>query len=212
MRGLIWKDILVMRKTLRFYLLVMGFYVVLSLLDLFSISVVSCMAALMVMTIPMSSFGYDEIARWDRVAGGFPLGRGEIVAARYVFILLMVLLALVVSLAAAVLGGFLGIDPMETVASMCGAMGAGLLYTDIILPICYKLGAERARPYMFAVMLLPVGAFLLLAKLGILDLSFLNQMEEMQAIGALALFPLLALVGLAPSYAASRRIYEQKEF
>ena len=86
MKGLIWKDILVMRKSLRFYLLVMVFYVVLSLLDLFSVSVVSSFTALMVMIIPVSSFSYDELARWDRVAGGFPLSRGEIVAARYGFV------------------------------------------------------------------------------------------------------------------------------
>ncbi|KQM12631.1 hypothetical protein AOA80_01035, partial [Methanomassiliicoccales archaeon RumEn M1] len=50
----------------------------------------------------------------------------------------------------------------------------GLLVPAIILPLNYKLGAERARPYLYTVIFIPVIVVVLLSKLDLLDLSALN--------------------------------------
>ena len=75
MTGLILKDFLVMRKTIKTYALLLLFYVIMTVLDLFSISFTTAILEVIVMMLPMSAFSYDEMAKWDRYAMTLPLGR-----------------------------------------------------------------------------------------------------------------------------------------
>ena len=63
MRGLIVKDMLIMRKNLRTYAVFMGFYLIMSALDLFSISFTTAIIQIIVMMLPMGAFSYDEMAK-----------------------------------------------------------------------------------------------------------------------------------------------------
>ena len=110
----------------------------------------------------------------------------------------------------------LGDTPLiESIAAMLGSLGAGLFIVDVMLPLCFKLGPERARPYLFAVILIPfVAVFLLLGfgpDLG-LSLEFLNQIPETSALGVIALLPLAGLACLGLSFLISCRIVDRKEF
>ena len=99
--------------------------------------------------------------------------------------------------------------------SLAFCLGYGLLVADILLPLCYKLGPERARPYMYLVVFLPVILLFGGAQLGMfdaLDLSFLNRMPETMLVGAFSLTALIPLLGLGLSYLISCRIIEGKEF
>ena len=93
MTGLMMKDALVMRKTLRLYALFLLFYSGLAVLGVFPMSMALAMVEVIVMVLPISSFSYDEAAKWDRYAAVLPVGRTAVVKARYLF-LLLVLLAL----------------------------------------------------------------------------------------------------------------------
>ena len=97
MTGLILKDLLVLRKTLRTYILFLLFYFVMALLNLFSIAFITAFVQIIVMILPMSSFAYDDLAKWDRYAMALPLGRRAVVRAKYAFVLLMVLVMHAVS-------------------------------------------------------------------------------------------------------------------
>ena len=92
MTGLMMKDALVMRKTLRLYALFLLFYSGLAVLGVFPMSMALAMVEVIVMVLPISSFSYDEAAKWDRYAAVLPVGRTAVVKARYLF-LLPVLLA-----------------------------------------------------------------------------------------------------------------------
>lgn len=98
MSGLIWKDLMVLRKTLKTYGLFFLFYFLMAAVGLFNISFVTAVLQLIVIMLPMSAFAYDEQAKWDRYAIALPLGRRRVVAARYLFTLLMVLIAAAFSL------------------------------------------------------------------------------------------------------------------
>lgn len=218
MTGLIWKDALVMRKTIRFYLIFMLAYFGLSVLGIFEMTFVVTFSTVIVMMLPISSFSFDEAAKWDRFARSFPLEPRAIVGARYLFVLLILLALAAFSALCAVLLSLLDIGEVplvENIASGLGSLGVGLLIVDVMLPLCYKLGPERARPYLFAVIFLPfVAVFLLIrfaSDLG-LNLEFLNRLPEMAALAAVGLIPLAGLAGLLVSYLISCRIMEQKEF
>ena len=93
MTGLILKDALVLKKSLKSYLLLLAVYAVLTVTGLFSISFVAAFLEVIAMMLPMSAFAFDEQAHWDRYAAALPLSRRDLVAARYLFTLLVLLCA-----------------------------------------------------------------------------------------------------------------------
>ena len=97
MTGLMMKDALVMRKTLRLYALFLLFYSGLAVLGVFPMSMALAMVEVIVMVLPISSFSYDEAAKWDRYAAVLPVGRTAVVKARYLFLLLVLLAAAALS-------------------------------------------------------------------------------------------------------------------
>lgn len=217
MTGLMLKDIFVMRKTLKTYLLFLLFYLALSVLGLFSISFVTAFIQVMVMMLPIGAFSYDEVAKWDRYALTFPLNRRSLVGGRYLFTMVTVVGAALFGLLACVLLSILGDreNLAENLITVMVSLAVGIAIADIILPLCYKLGPERARPYLYVVVFVPILLLFGAYKLGLLDsmdLSGLNSLSDGAALALAALCPLAALAGLGVSYLISCRVMEGKEF
>lgn len=211
MTGLVLKDILVLRKSLRTYLLFLIFYFIMALLDLFSIAFITAFVQVIVMILPMSSFAYDEQAKWDRYAMTLPLGRRAVVGAKYIFVVLMILVAAAFALLSCVALSITAAEPVEeNLLSGVASLSVGLLAVELTLPLNYKLGAERARPFLFAIIFIPVILIVLAGRAGWLD--GLDQLSSDVVLPLLCLIPLLLLLGLPVSYLVSCRIVEQKEF
>lgn len=170
MTGLMMKDALVMRKTLRLYALFLLFYSGLAVLGVFPMSMALAMVEVIVMVLPISSFSYDEAAKWDRYAAVLPVGRTAVVKGP-------------VSLPAAGAAGGGGHraggehpglpagtgGSGELLATLLVSMGLGLMIADIMLPVVYQLGPERARPWMYVIIFAPIVVLLGGAKLGLFD-------------------------------------------
>lgn len=216
MTGLILKDFFVMRKALKSYLTIMLLYVVLAWLDIFDYSFIMTFVQVMLMVLPISTFAYDELAKWDRYAMSLPLGRGRVVGARYLFVLSLALLTSAFGLAGtAILALVHEADPVEMLLTLMVSTAIGLLIPAVILPLCYKLGAERARPYLYAIIFIPVVAIVLLAKADVIDFSALNRLNALSpaaVLGGAALLPAGGLAALAVSYLISCRVAAGKEY
>lgn len=215
MTGLMVKDFLVMRKSIRTYILFLAFYFVMAALGIFPISFVTTLVQLIIMMLPLSAFSYDELAKWDRYAFSLPLGRRAVAGARYLFALLLSLFAALFGLVSCLVLSAFFHDPnlVENCLTVTVSLALGLLYCDILLPLTYKLGPERARPYFYLVIFLPIILLFGAYKLGLLDsLSFLLELPDAVVIPFLLLLPLLPLLGMGVSYLISCRILERKEF
>lgn len=211
MTGLVLKDFLVLRKALRTYVLFLIFYLILAIFDLFSISFITAFVQIIVMILPMSSFAYDDLAKWDRYAMTLPLGRRAVVRAKYAFVLLMILVAAAFALLSCVALSITAAQPVEeNLAAGVGALSVGLLAVDVTLPLNYKMGPERARPFLYAIIFIPVILIILAARAGWLD--NLEQLPPSVVLPLLCLIPLVILLGLPVSYLISCRVVEQKEF
>ena len=215
MTGLMVKDFLVMRKSIKTYILFLAFYFVMAALGIFPISFITAMVQIIIMMLPLSAFSYDELSKWDRYAFSLPLGRRAVAGARYLFALLLSLFAALFGLVSCLVLSAFFHDPnlVENCLTVMVSLALGLLYCDILLPLTYKLGPERARPYLYLVIFLPIillfGAF----KLGLLNnLVFLLKLPDAVVIPFLLLLPLLPLAGMGVSYLISCRILERKEF
>lgn len=218
MTGLLIKDMLVSLKTLKAYATVMGFYVLMALLDIFQLGFAASFISIMMVMLPIGAFSYDEAAKWDRYAMSLPLKRSQIVAGRYLYTLVVVLAALAFTcFASLLLSQVKDVNLLETLSSAVVSAGIGLLIADILLPLSYRLGPERARPFLYAVVFVPLIALFLAARAGLfgaVDLSWLDRLVDSSpaaVLGVFSLVPLLGFAGMLVSYLISCRILVRKE-
>ncbi|MCI8915603.1 MAG: ABC-2 transporter permease [Oscillospiraceae bacterium] len=215
MSGLIVKDFLILRKTLRTYLFIMIVYTVIAFSGIWAADTVGVLVVVILMMLPTNIFAYDKQAKWDVYGLSLPVGRTKTVAARYLCVLLLCVLgvALTALLGAALWAAGRMDEPAEFMLT-CSVMGLmALLVNAIMLPFLYKFGPERARMMflgimggiflLFAVILLPLGG---LEWLKSLDESALEQAAVVPAAAALA-----GLVLLALSFLLSRHFYGTKD-
>jgi hypothetical protein len=217
MTGLIWKDFMVSKRTVKAYLGIMIFYAALTVMGMFSVTFVTAFVSVMLIMLPISAFAYDEQAKWDRYAMSLPIGRSRVVGARYLFTLLIVLVSLAFALLAGATVAVTGKgDLMEVLVSALTTLAAGLLIADVLLPLCYKVGPERARPYLYALVFIPALGLFLAYRMGIhIDTSWLDRLARSSPAAVLGLFslPLLAALALTfVSYLISCRVAAGKEY
>ena len=217
MTGLIVKDLLVSKRSLKAYFGIMIFYAVLTFMGVFNISFVTAFVSVMLIMLPIGAFSYDEAAKWDRYAMALPLGRRAVVGARYLFTLLVTLISLALALLSGVAVSVTGQGSfIEVMVTALVTLASGLLISDFLLPLCYKLGPERARPYLYAVIFIPVIVLFLAFRMGVrIDASWLDRLalSSPGALLALSALPLLtALALMFVSWLVSCRIVAGKEY
>lgn len=213
MTGLVLKDFLMMRKTLKTYLIFFALYLGMAIAGIFPISIVTSMVTVIIAVLPISTFVYDDAAKWDRYAVSLPLGRRKVVGARYLFIALLLLVSAAFGLLTIVLAPLMGQGELtELAATVLVTITYGLALNDIVIPLVYKLGAERARMYLYIIIFAPVILLFLAVRLGLLDLSGLSAISEGTVLLVCSLMPVAGVAGLGLSYVISCRIYEKKEF
>ena len=210
MRGLILKDLLVLRKQGKSYLLIIGIYMVLAFVGVFDYSILSTMMVVLTMMLPVATFSYDELARWDKFAAAMPVGRSGIVKAKYLMALAVIggagLLCFVVNIIVAMIDHEAQLGAL--MASLGGSLGAGLLINAAILPLLFKYGAEKSRSMMMVVMLV---VFILV--FGLITIAGEGGFALTNAMTAVIpwLAALLVLGGFVVSYRISQKLYAQKE-
>ena len=75
MTGLIYKDIVALRKQLSTLLLFLVVYGGFCVTGVFDFSILGALVAVFGLTIPVSSVALDDAAHWDRYAVATPAGR-----------------------------------------------------------------------------------------------------------------------------------------
>lgn len=216
MTGLLYKDILVMRTAFIIHAVIMPFYIVLAYFDILNFVFIITYFSTMLMVMPLSVFALDGQARWDRYAMSLPIGRGAVVKARYLFILILALNNFALGLSgSAALWVFQGEDIAKALGLLMASAALGLLVSAVLLPISYQAGAEQGRAALYAILLVPFLAILLLYTTGLLDLSVLNTLDSLSPAALVGWGALLLLAGLAAmlaSHLVSCRIVTAKEY
>lgn len=217
MTGLILKDFLILRKTLRSYLFMLVVYVGIAFTGVWSADIVGVLMVVMVVMLPMNVFAYDKQAKWDTYGLALPVGRTKTVAARYLCVLLLCLLSVGLT---AILGMMLYAagrveEPVEFLVS-CSVTGLmAVLVNAIMLPFLYKFGPERARMMFFGIMggivLLVVAALFPLGGLAWLKALELAEPTPAQAAAIPVIAVIAGLALLTVSFLLSRHFYGQKD-
>ena len=214
MKGLLYKDIVVLKKqisTLLVFVMVYGGFCVAGVFDF---SIIGGLVSVFGLTIPMSSVALDDAAHWDRYAAATPAGRKGIVAGKYLFTLLVILVsglagtAIMLGMSAT---GLIDSPPQELVVVILSCAAVTLLLDAVILPFLLKYGAEKARIVSMITFVLIFGSIVLLGGLANNGVN-MPQLPGWLAAALPAVFALVSVGGFALSFAVSLGIYDRKEF
>ena len=208
MIGLIYKDLMVMRKTLALYMVIFVVYGYMGI-AYDQGGLMFAMVLVLSAILPVSSIAYDERCKWDKIANTAPLSRKEIVMAKYLFAILLTVFSVAVCF---VIYLFDSRMPMTEKLIMCYMLTmGGMLYQALLLPVNIKFGAEKGRNIMMAIMFVPVLLVVAVSNTGLVDLPavvlFLENNEQ--------LIPYIVTATVAVVYSVSVtlsvKIYENKD-
>ena len=214
MMGLLYKDILVQRKQIGYYLAFIIVYTALVAAEVFNAAILAGLVVLIGMMLPMSSFAYDDLARWDGYAAATPAGRRGMVNGKYLFALASLLVAAVpifLIQCALSLAGLSDLGIRDTALVVLGCTGVGALIDALVLPFFVKFGAEKSRAISIVIFVVFFGGVMLLGELS----DRLGPLPTPPGWLLRALPGLLVLVGIGVcviSYCISQAICQKKEF
>ncbi len=205
MRGLLYKESVLLKQYSRVWVCLLLFAVAFSVMSEDSSFILSMMAMFCIM-LPLSSMALDEQADWGRYASALPVRRSQIVWSKYIMSLVCMGLGLVVGL---VLMGVLRPLVFASKAWDWTEIGGqalltgmfGLLLLSVMMPLLFWLGPEKGR---FAL----IGAiFILMMPLFVWKEQVETWLPFLRTAG-----PFFVVALLLISVAVSIAIYRKKEF
>ncbi len=210
MKGLIIKDLMVLRKQSCAQFLIVGIYLVFALIS-GDFTIVSVILPLCFSMLTVSSLAYDEQVNWSGYCAALPIKRSTVVISRYVLSFISSLVGFAASVTISfvtylVHGRF---DVLSVILSLAGVF-VGLVYIDFLVPMMIKLGVEKSR----FIMLISTGVFVVTCiYLG--NLFNESTQDIIVSRTLIKLMPILLIVGIivltALSVLLSIRLYKKKE-
>lgn len=212
MSGLLVKEYYTLRRYLKQYVILFVFFGAIS----FYLDSAIYFQAMVTMSICMLAFtgmSYDAAAGWDKFALTMPVSRKDVVRAKYVSCVIYGVIAVVLgTLFSVVIDKIHPMQDSEPILTVIMAMTLIcmiLVIYSILLPLMYKMGVEKARILMVAVIMVPIFSILGAAEyLPETLLSFIGQHVNLVA----AVGVVLCILMYAASYYISVGIFSKKEF
>lgn len=219
MKGMMIKDFQLVKgnKQLTVTVLVIAVFLI-GIADQISFGV-SYMVILSVI-VAISTISYDEFENGFPFLFTLPISRRGYVREKYVFFLVVTVLAEIlitlIGVGAVILKGGVKEDVMLLLVSAIAALGVGMLMGALSIPIQFKFGSEKRQIVLFASM----AAVFIIAYVGgkILEISgadvagLTEKLAKISAWGWGFLCAAVVIILLFISYQASVRIMEKKEF
>lgn len=148
MKALLYKDLCVLWKQMKFVIFMVAIF---CLMPDTGFSLNTFFVAYAGLIIPVTLFAYDERAKWDALAAMMPYSTRDLVLSRYLFGWLSTVFAVLCYLVGQVLfsGGHKPTDGSSLVLVMTLAMT--LLVQAVYFPILFRLGAEKGRLVMLVI-------------------------------------------------------------
>ena len=217
MKGLIIKDLCVLKNQMKTLLLVLAFFIIFSIINEDATFILFLIPFYMIMIL-ITTFNYDEFNKWDSYCNSLPLSRKEIVKSKYILFnatsLIVLILGIIASL---IIPNFIENITFESIfASIIGVAFGICLVISLLIPFYYKFGSQKGRIMLFlciVILALLIGA--------ITSLDIFNNIELMNLINnlnnlSLGMFALLLIIVtviiMTISYYISIKIYSNKEF
>lgn len=214
MKGLLLKDIYNMRKVGKQYLLILLFFTCYCFF-LKNPSFFPMMTVMSFSMLVLTTMGYDEAAGFDKYALTLPLNREDLVRAKYLLLMLLLVFSFVLGmLGSTLIGLFMQGDTEPILDQMLSVATVAVIFLLVyatILPLVFKLGVEKARMMMMVCYIAVFAGIFIVFKLAVGLGASGEQMEEkmMILVPAVVILTVLYLIG---SYFVSIRIIRKREW
>lgn len=206
MKGLMIKDIIILRKNMKMTLLMSLFFLIFAYATSNPPYIIG-VATFLFSTMSVTTMSYDEMTKWDRYALAMPIARRNVVIGKYLLAIMLAFLAVV---------GFSGIAYflilpksdmifIELLLVAYVVFVIALIYTSFMIPLVYKFGVERTRIVIIGLLAGPAIIVTTLVKAGV------KLPSEAQLMTMLKLSPLILLLFVGASFFISLKIYKNKE-
>lgn len=172
-------------------------------------------AALLGSMMVVTTFAFDSASKWNQYAAVMPVSRHQIVASKYMILIIFSMVGSAVGGTTGMIGGILtgrmawGLEPlveMSMLAVLATVMAVVLGSTTI--PLLYKYGAEKGRILIVVAFMIPSGIiFLLWQTLSALGIEMTQQLQVL----FMCLAPVGALMWGVSMYRISCRIFDRQE-
>ena len=209
MKGLIIKDLLVLRKSARVFIALTGLYL---LMAIFLHTDFGVLISFIMGMLTITSFAYDEQAKWDAFALTMPVSKRDMVFSKYLLAIFLGiaggLMGILLSVAAAI-----GQGPVDIIAILKNtgiAVCATYVFSSIALPLVYKLASEKSRLVLMLCYAAPI-------LLGTIIINMLNEasitMPQLLSAAQIAaiILPFFTVIALVFSYRLSLVIFIKKD-
>ncbi len=214
MKGLLLKDIYNMRKVGKQYLLILLFFTCYCFF-LKNPSFFPMMTVMSFSMLVLTTMGYDEAAGFDKYALTLPLNREDLVRAKYLLLVLLLVFSFVLGmLGSTLIGLFMQGDTEPILDQMLSVATVAVIFLLVyatILPLVFKLGVEKARMMMMVCYIAVFAGIFIVFKLAVGLGASGELMEEkmMILVPAAVILTVLYLIG---SYFVSIRIIRKREW
>jgi len=206
MKGLIVKDLFNLKKYSKSVMLILAFYMLYAVM-MDSSMFMAGMIIMLTTMMSITSFSYDDLAKWDKYALSFPITRKEMVLSKYLLALLLSIVGVIIAFAASLLISKIKtpVDMNELLVVSYVLLIVALVFISILLPLIYKFGVEKSRVLIIAVFAVPAAIFFVLTNAGF------QMPTESQLMILLQFSPIILLVILFISFYVSVNIYKSKD-
>ena len=208
MKGLIKKDLLMIKSNFKTLGIIFIIYTILGFQDSMNIGIlIPFLGSMMI----MSTFSYDSYNKWDAYAITFPNGRENIVKSKYLANFLFVSLLSIFELLILLVISFIQKEISSSIfLSIYTMFFATMVFQDLIYPIIFRFGIEKARLSIFLAVFILILAIIGIAKLLSFKIfaGFLNLVKNHLFLSLTLILIIMTYI----SYKISQKIYLKKEF
>ncbi len=211
MKGLILKDLYLIKGNIRTLAIALVGFSVMAFNDMTTISFIIPFFAVMMC---ISTFSYDEYNKWNAYAITLPGGKKTIVRSKYISTIVLIIVSSLISiLTSIIIGNIKGdINYEEILSTLVGGLFGITLVVSLMYPFIYKFGNEKGRLFLFIIVFLvtALGGALFSA----ININEINPPAIISFIDEYGFYimPVLTLVMLYISYIISLKIFKNKDF
>lgn len=217
MKGLILKDLLILKNQMRNILIIIFGFILLSLW-MENYFYIAFIIPFYIVMFVISTFSYDELNNSNTYIVALPYDRKTIVKSRYLLSLISIITAFLIGLILSLIIPMFNsnMDFMSTFASTAASIIGVILVIALLMPFFYKFGVQKGRIVLFIAIMgisLLIGIVISLFENSNLKIAeFFSNLQQMNYIMLIAIAIIIMLLILYISYVFSCKIYKNKEF
>ncbi len=203
MKGLIIKDILMIKNNIKLLSIAFLVWLILSSTQNNDMTFILPFLAIMIF---ISTFSYDDYNNWNAYAITLPNGRKNVVKSKYIAsIILTVVIALICGVISYI---FYKTKMLNLIQQLSGSLVGVIIVISLLYPIMFKYGSEKGR---IITMLLVIGTVCisgLISKIINIPEKYINIFNNYETV----FLVIISIMCLIISYIISKKIYLKKEY